>query len=240
MSLHCYLFRNLASTNSLASLYQWNHCTYLKSTNHWVIHSDGLSSDRKHCMHGTRLSLEKTGTNVTPPIPRVALLVHLLMRSISRITFFFSLGVINRDQFRCGLVLSGDRRVGAVLPALPGHPLDLGWPGNTLSRQARSLHVIVKSPLSWAASLLAALLDLKNRTSCCRKPQFQRTQWSSAGEVCQKVHKHYFWHRAGSLCNVARCPAKTGTSFTLRASGFLMGAILLPGQEMSGNTVLSS
>lgn len=82
--------------------------------------------------------------------------------------------------------------------------------------------------------------ELENETSCCRKPQFQCTQWSSAGQVCQKVYKHCFWHLAGRFCDVARCPAKTGTSFTLRVSGFLMGAILRLGQEMPRNTVLSS
>lgn len=111
------------------------------------------------------------------------------------------------------------------------------WDGLTAHRATSR----VKSRLSQAASPLASLLNLKAKwTSCCGKPWFQRIKRSSAGEACQKGHRHCLCRWAERHCNVARCPAKRGTSFTLRAAGFLTGAILLLGQEMLRNTVPSS
>lgn len=99
----------------------------------------------------------------------------------------------------------------------------------------------VLSPLSQAASPLASLLNLQAKwTSCCGKPWFQWVKQSSAGESCHKACKHCSCCLAQSRCQAARCPAKRGTSFTLRAAGFLTRAAFLLGRKMPGNTVLSS
>jgi len=93
----------------------------------------------------------------------------------------------------------------------------------------------VRSPRSQAASPLDTLLNLQAKwTSCCRKPWFWCIKRPSADRSYQKACKHCSCRLAESHCEAARCPAKTGTSCTLRVAAFLTRAILLLARECPG------